>query len=140
MDEPLINDNKWLNEKCHKDIAEKENKRFYFIRSGKCQPERCQSLCCRIRVSKEEKQFTNALREFDIIREVDGVNYLIEFKSCRYMTLDGKCKLHNKKEQIRICRYFPMSPKDPHYQVVKEFCGFMFTEHENKKYRLIKKD
>ena len=137
-----MNKNIYVN-KVHKDFAIKENKDYYFQRSGFCDWKKCQSACCRFHhvrnidckgaiILKPSAYYQN--HEIVVKQIGNKIHYLKPFL-CEAISLDGKCRLHNKKWQTRVCKYFPMSPDDGMYVAVESVCRFKFKKVKNKKYK-----
>ena len=137
MEEPNENSNRYLNW-CNKRNAEIKNEKTYYVRTGRCTPDVCQSACCRFTCSMESGEFACNMKDFDWIHEIGDVRIFVKNKYCRYLTILGKCKIHNTSKQPRVCKFFPMHPTDDQYKVVRDFCGFKFTEAVNKKYNFDK--
>ena len=121
---------KCKNEEVNKIISEQGLKRI-----GKCNPEKCQSACCRINVNILHPTYSSNRYYLDDItstRKIQKINQHWQLKItpriCRNLTTDGRCTLHDKRTQPRVCRLFPMSPRDGVYMAVKKYCGFKFIK------------
>jgi len=126
--------NKHVN-KILKKIAIQDNKKTYFVRTGKCNPEKCQSACCRIDCVIVQNNFHDTTISPDFTFKGRFGDYFVKHKHCESLTLDGKCKKHNKKSQLPVCKYFPMTPTDGVYDIVKKYCGLKFYKVKNEKYK-----
>jgi len=108
----------------------------YYKRVGSCDPGKCGSACCRFIVSpfedwqatKYHKTVTwwikNPIKTFKHY----GKTMMVSSFHCPNITTNGKCKLHNKKEQSATCDMFPMTPDDSVHYYLKEFCGYKFIK------------
>lgn len=78
-----------------------------FQRKGKCEPEKCGALCCRV------------LEDSPLVKTINGV--------CVHL-IRGRCSIQEHKPQQ--CRDFPNGPYDEIYQRVKGKCGYWFEKIE----------
>ena len=140
-------ENKKLNKE-RKDWAKKYNEKTYWLRTGRCNPSKCQSACCRyvihsMRDSNETNEkyclLQNSIHSIEINKITEGVHkghiHIIKPFNCPNINICGGCKLHNKKEQPVVCDLFPHSPNDSVYDYVKEFCGYKFKRVKNPYYK-----
>ena len=142
----MINKNVYII-KLLKEDAIRNNNPFYFVRKGFCDYKKCQSACCRFtHIGKNadyKKNYYNLGQFCDKqgvqIRNVNGIDHFIVPRLCNHISFDGKCELHNKRNQPRICKYFPMHPTDSTYIILKNICGYKFYKVKNLKYKMKKK-
>ena len=119
------------------------NYKFYYKRTGRCNWKKCQAACCRFECiigekKKNKSQYMNdyvATFQTTQIRHINGYDIYFKPKWCDKITLDGKCTLHNKKRQPRVCMYFPMHPDDGMYTALKHICGYKFKKLKNPYYK-----
>ena len=130
----------------HKERAEKDNLSHYYVRSGKCDWEKCQSACCRFRCYGKVKASgkITVIHEYEDgaslqFRMSNGYQFTLGPFLCPSMGFNGACALHNKKSQPYICQYFPMNPDDGVYIALKHICGYKFKKAKNEKYKKPKK-
>lgn len=116
--------------------------KFYWKRTGKCCWKTCQSACCRFStqksINKKAKSNWQAMGDYQHVpnlqfRSLNGYDFYIIPRLCPHISFDGKCDLHNKKTQPRVCQYFPMHPRDGTYIALKHICGYKFKKIKNKK-------
>jgi hypothetical protein len=119
LKEEVIEFNKQLKDK-------RKKKRYYFVRIGKCNPLKCQSACCRFLVNFSNYGLINS-STIDIFQATSGFHHVIS-NHCPRITIDGKCSLYNKKNEPRVCKYFPMKYDDSVYEYVKKVCGYKFIK------------
>lgn len=124
--------------------ARGKKKKFYYKRTGICEPSKCSSACCRFVLAGMHYEgyhkivfewSKNPIGTFNP-RNRKEVQLVFSFH-CPQITIDGKCKLHNKKDQPYICDAFPMVPSDTVYKYVNKYCGYKFVktkieENDNK--------
>lgn len=114
--------------------AIKEKNKYWWRRIGRCNPNKCGGACCRYAVtiepSKKEYHDLIGANHKDVfeIKKVNKKDLIIKNAVCPNMTMDCKCKLHEKKEQPYTCDVFPMHPDDGTYLAVKKFCGYKFVK------------
>ncbi|GAI98430.1 unnamed protein product, partial [marine sediment metagenome] len=80
--------NNWQKKK-----AEEDNLEFYYTRTGKCDPGKCQSLCCRIDGCSVDNSFADTRFHFDFTFKGKFGDYMVKHKHCEQMELNGRCKL-----------------------------------------------
>jgi len=123
----------------------KSKEKYLWVRSGKCNPVKCGSACCRFNVlghvknnshAKNYHQMSDYLQHNNIqIRVLNRSTIYMTPRLCPNIAIDGKCELHNKRTQPKVCKYFPMTPKDGVYVAVKHVCGFKFEKINNPNYK-----
>jgi hypothetical protein len=83
----------------------------YYIRHGKCDPDKCGAACCKM--MKNPSPETKA----EFCPDNNGV--------CRYLK-NNRCTIQETKNQI--CKNFPPDPGDQNYLKVKDKCSYRFEE------------
>jgi hypothetical protein len=81
-----------------------------YIRHGKCKPDECNSLCCKV------------MERSDEIIQLDKNGICTKLKN-------NMCSLQTKNKP-NVCKEWPRSPHDPIFLKVKEKCGFWFEIKE----------
>ena len=100
---------------------------------GKCEPDKCNSACCRFVVfwgndCEETRKFWEGF-EFVYV-DVDGNMRKVLYKDCNHLK-DNRCELHGMDEQPMACVHFP-TPKDDHYRLVRDVCTCGFPPEQLK--------
>ena len=121
--------NAYVNEQ----LAKSPNKRgWYWQRRGKCDPVKCRDACCRFSVAtitEDDFDYVQMVRsksrDFSVC-ELNDKEVIVTPNHCPKLGIFGGCKIHGAKEQPTVCKYFPMSPTDGVYHLVKEKCGYTF--------------
>ena len=133
--------NKKLND-ILKNRAEEHNEKYWNKRVGKCDPTKCSSACCRFFTissysNDEYHDLASSSHKGTLysIKKYKKKEVRIYHNNCKYMAINGRCKLHNKKKQPYTCNVFPMHIDDATYQIVKKYCGYKFVKIKNKKYK-----
>jgi len=84
-----------------------------YIRHGKCEPDKCGSLCCR-QMQNPSKECINIFKP-----NKDGI--------CQYL-VNNRCTIYANRPEV--CEKFPSErcPYHPNYLKVKDKCTFRFEE------------
>ena len=94
------------------------------VRKGKCQPDKCNSACCKFYMVSKTGNTDDYIKGF-----IDGQNkfgdHLIR-KNCKHLDVkNNKCKVWGTDEFPEVCKQFP-NPSDPVYKHVFDVCTFRF--------------
>lgn len=134
--------NKYVNNLL-KEFVETNNIKYYHKRIGRCDWKKCQSACCRFHHTGMTKckgsiitKHANYHKPEDEVHKVSNghIHTLIPFL-CQSISFDGRCEIHNKRDQPRVCKYFPMTPYDNMFKCLEHICSYKFIKLKNKKYK-----
>lgn len=110
-----------LNLRLHIHVIKLDNKKYMIQREGKCEPEKCGSICCKffhlgsIKKKDYENNFGEKAHQGRILRTTCN-------KLCR-----GKCSIWKKDIFPKACIEFP-HPHDPVYYESLPLCSFKFKK------------
>ena len=119
-------------------------RKFYYKRIGKCDYKKCMSACCRFnclshwKTESKDYQKMSDLQQYQGVqtKSINGNDFYITPRLCLYISFNGKCELHNKRTQPRVCKYFPMHQTDGVYLALQHICGYKFIKIKNTKKRV----
>jgi Fe-S-cluster containining protein len=123
----------------HPILKLKEKNRIYLVkRLGKCNPTKCNSLCCKIQIfdPTEYHKYSYLLAHLGItgrgkkIKFKDGIKN-VYFHPCLFLK-NNKCSINNNKPLA--CKLFP-TPFDNVYRYVRKKCGYRFKFLSKKKHK-----
>lgn len=121
------------------------DRKFIYQRSGKCNPKKCESACCRFdhvghtdnNGQSMDYHKMNSFRHIRGVqtRVVNRITHYITPRLCPYIKIGGGCDLHGKRTQPTVCRDFPVTPTDGVYVACKHVCGYKFKKIRNPNYK-----
>jgi len=100
------------------------------VRTGKCDPVKCGSACCKFYMITGGKNVDDYTSGFFENKNIYDDFY--EVKNCKHLDVENnKCKVWDSLEFPKVCAQFP-NYTDPVYRHVFKECSFRFTVEPEK--------
>ena len=107
-----------------------------WVRQGTCQPQQCQSACCRslfLEVNpfyRADPDVSNWVRLHGItLVERDGRTLAYVPTVCQALDDTGGCRLYGQHERPALCSAFPAAPRS--LDGVEDVCTYAFTQRSD---------
>ena len=101
------------------------------VRTGKCQPNKCGSACCKFHMIKKTDNTDDYIDGFYDSKNEHGDHLLV--RNCKHLDVkNNKCKVWGTDKMPEVCKQFPV-PTDAVYKHVFDVCTFKFEMRPIKK-------
>ena len=106
---------------------------LHIKRTGKCQPEKCGSACCKFHLNRAKGHTDTYDYHSFFADEFDKQGNFVYNKNCEQLDeKNNKCKLWGSEKFPEVCKQFP-SVNDPVYRHVRDKCTFKFIIAEDER-------